>query len=195
MNKECMQIKETMQAALDGTLKAEERAGFEQHLAMCRGCSAEYRAFQLSLGLLASLPVPEPGPGFTAETIKKAVRAKQKQLRQQWVFSWLMALVLLSASAFMVIGWIETVQPAMGKLITGLLYGFTESWTLISGLIRASSALLATLWALIKAVPPLSASGWGMFYAEVVIALAIMLFLSFILKFRRLKVRAMIFSF
>ena len=107
MSKECIQIKEMMQAALDGALTGEERAGFEQHLAMCRGCDAEFRAFQFSLGLLAFLPVPEPGPGFTAETIRKAVKAKQRHQRQEWFFSWFMALVILSASAFMVIGWVE----------------------------------------------------------------------------------------
>jgi predicted anti-sigma-YlaC factor YlaD len=195
MSKECIQIKEMMQAALDGVLTGEERADFEQHLAMCMDCGAEFRAFQFSLGLLASLPVPEPGPGFTAETIRKAVKAKQRHQRQEWFFSWFMALVLLSASAFMVIGWVEAVQPAIGRMITGLLYGFTELWALGNGLMRVASVLLSTLWTLIRAALPLSSQGWGMLYFEFGIALAIMLSLSFIFKLRRLKARTMIFSF
>lgn len=195
MSKACIQIKEMMQAALDGTLKGEERAGFEQHLAVCRSCGEEFKAFQLSLGLLASLPVLEPVLNFTAETIKKAVRAKQRHRRQEWFFSWFMALVILSASAFMVIGWLETVQPAIGRMLAGLLYGFMELWALLSGLMRVASVLLTTLWTLIRAALPLPAQGWGMLYFEFGIALAIMLSLSFIFKLRRLKARTMIFSF
>jgi len=194
MSKECIQIKEMMQAALDGVLTGEERADFEQHLAMCRSCGEEDKAFQLSLGLLVSLPVPKPGPGFTAETIRKAVRAKQRHQRQERFFSWFMALVILAASAFMVIGWVEAVQPAIGRILAGLLYGFMELWTLVNGLMRAASVLMVTLWTLIRAVLPLSQS-WRMLYSEIVIALALMLSMAFIFKFRRLKARTMIFSF
>ncbi|RPI79909.1 MAG: zf-HC2 domain-containing protein [Desulfobacteraceae bacterium] len=195
MSKECIQTKELMQTVLDGTLWGEKRAGFEQHLAQCRNCRTEFRAFQISLDLLVSLPVPKPGSGFVADTVKKAVLAKQMQRRQHRLLSWIMTLVILSTSMLMVRGWFETAQSDPNRMLAGLFTGFTEFWALISGLLQTVSALAATFWTLIKAIPPWSSSGWGTFYAEVAIALAITLSLSFILKFRRSKVRTMIFSF
>jgi anti-sigma factor RsiW len=184
MSKECSQFKGMIQAALDGMLADGQRADFDRHLALCRDCRVEFEAFQLSLDLLAVQPVPEPGPGFTTETIKKAIATKKRQVRRQWFFSWVMGLITLLISALMVTGWVETIKPAIGRMLTSLLQGLMEFWALLNGLINAVSALLATLAAVINALLPLSRQNGEMLFFEFGIALALILITAFILKSR-----------
>jgi hypothetical protein len=47
--------------------EGDEVAAWEQHLAACEQCRADYRALQMALNLAGSVPVPDRGPGYGHE--------------------------------------------------------------------------------------------------------------------------------
>jgi anti-sigma factor RsiW len=52
----CAEFVELVTAYLDGTLSAEERAAFEEHLALCPGCDRYLAQFRATIDLLGELP-------------------------------------------------------------------------------------------------------------------------------------------
>ncbi len=52
----CAEFVELVTAYLDSTLAAEERAAFEEHLALCPGCDRFLAQFRVTIDLLGELP-------------------------------------------------------------------------------------------------------------------------------------------
>ena len=52
----CSELVELVTAYLDGTLTAEQRAAFEEHLELCLGCDRYLAQFRVTIDLLGELP-------------------------------------------------------------------------------------------------------------------------------------------
>jgi anti-sigma factor RsiW len=52
----CAEFVELVTSYLDGTLSSEERAAFEEHLALCPGCDRYLEQFRTTISLLGELP-------------------------------------------------------------------------------------------------------------------------------------------
>jgi anti-sigma factor RsiW len=52
----CAEFVELVTAYLEGTLPAEERAAFDEHLALCSGCDRYLAQFRATIDLLGELP-------------------------------------------------------------------------------------------------------------------------------------------
>jgi len=52
----CSEFVELVTAYLEGTLPADQRAAFDEHLALCPGCETYLEQFQETIDLLGELP-------------------------------------------------------------------------------------------------------------------------------------------
>lgn len=52
----CQELVELVTAYLEGTLPAEQRATFDEHLALCPGCAEYLAEFRTTIRLLGELP-------------------------------------------------------------------------------------------------------------------------------------------
>jgi anti-sigma factor RsiW len=52
----CEQFVELVTAYLEGTLPAEDRVAFDQHMALCPGCDRYLAQFRATIDLLGELP-------------------------------------------------------------------------------------------------------------------------------------------
>lgn len=52
----CAEFVELVTAYLEGTLPADQRVAFEEHLALCPGCETYLEQFQTTIDLLGELP-------------------------------------------------------------------------------------------------------------------------------------------
>jgi anti-sigma factor RsiW len=52
----CAEFVELVTAYLEGTLPAEERAAFDEHMALCPGCDRYLAQFRATIDLLGQLP-------------------------------------------------------------------------------------------------------------------------------------------
>jgi anti-sigma factor RsiW len=52
----CAEFVELVTAYLEGTLTPEERAAFDEHLALCPGCDSYLAQFRTTIDLLGELP-------------------------------------------------------------------------------------------------------------------------------------------
>jgi predicted anti-sigma-YlaC factor YlaD len=102
-----------MDRSLDGEISQGEKALLDRHITMCRDCAREFKALQLGLDILASMPIPEPDAGFTSETVKKAFRAKKILARRQKVIAWFLAGLTAIISALILASWPIMFQPAL----------------------------------------------------------------------------------
>ena len=109
----CTDFQRLMDRSLDGEISRGEKALLDRHLTMCQDCSREFKALQLGLDMLASMPIPEPETGFTSETVKKAFRAKKLLAHRQKVMAWLLAGLTVIISALILASWPIVFQPAL----------------------------------------------------------------------------------
>ncbi|MCX7887624.1 MAG: zf-HC2 domain-containing protein [Verrucomicrobiae bacterium] len=56
---------------LDGRLDAARGAAFDEHLAHCARCAAEWRAYQAAWALLGRHVAPSPSAGFVERTLRR----------------------------------------------------------------------------------------------------------------------------
>lgn len=139
----CEDIQKIMQKTLDRTVTDAERADLEQHMTRCPDCATEFKSLQLSLDLLVAMPVPEPGPEFTSETIKRAFRAKKDNMRRQKVMSWSLSGLIAIISALIVGSWLIVFQPAIKWGLLIILRTLSGWISLYNGLSKALSALVS----------------------------------------------------
>jgi anti-sigma factor RsiW len=52
----CAEFVELVTAYLEGNLSAEERAAFDEHLALCPGCDTYLDQFRVTIDLIGELP-------------------------------------------------------------------------------------------------------------------------------------------
>jgi anti-sigma factor RsiW len=52
----CQELVELVTAYLDGTLSAQERQEFDEHLALCPGCDRYLEQLRVTIALLGELP-------------------------------------------------------------------------------------------------------------------------------------------
>jgi predicted anti-sigma-YlaC factor YlaD len=109
----CTDFQRLMDRSLDGEISRGEIALLDRHMTMCQDCAREFKALQLGLDMLASMPVPEPEAGFTSETVKKAFRAKKLLAHRQKVMAWLLAGLTVIISALILASWPIVFQPAL----------------------------------------------------------------------------------
>jgi len=139
----CKDFQIIMQTMLDGTAAEKERADFEGHMTLCRDCAMEFKALQLSLDLLVAMPVSEPSPGFTSDTVKLAFKAKKDLMRRQRILSWGLSGLAAIISALIIAGWHMVFQPAIRMALLSILKILSE-WKVLSTL------LVKVLFSLVK---------------------------------------------
>jgi predicted anti-sigma-YlaC factor YlaD len=100
-----------MDRSLDGEISQREQALLDRHITMCQDCAREFRALQLGLDMLVSMPVLEPDAGFTSETVKKALMAKKILAHRQKVMAWFLAGLTVIISALILASWPIIFQP------------------------------------------------------------------------------------
>ncbi len=142
---ECEYIQGIMQKVLDGTAGDAERTDLERHIAVCRTCATEFKSLQLSLDLLISMPVPEPCPEFTSETVKRALRAKKSRARRQKVMSWYLSGLTAIISALIIAICSMIIQPATRGILLIMIRALSGWITLYNGLNKALSVLVSAL--------------------------------------------------
>lgn len=188
----CKEYKKLMQSVLDGAADERDIKRLELHMAQCMDCSREFKVFKTGLDLLTSMPFPEPGAEFTANTVKVAFAAKKKLRQQQKIGSWCFSGLIAIVSLFILAGWSITIRPAIMSVLSNIL-GIISEWrillkvfnkvlaTLVKDLITSGNDLAGVIW---KGCSPV-VSGY-------LIALILMVFLILItgvkssaLSFRR----------
>lgn len=142
---ECKDFQRLMNRYLDGEITQGEKALLDRHITMCRDCSREFKALQLGLDTLASMPVPEPDAGFTSETVKKAFRAKRILARRQKVMAWFLAGLTVMISALIVTSWTMIFQPALKWAALHILSVLSEFEVILIILRKFISTIAAIL--------------------------------------------------
>jgi predicted anti-sigma-YlaC factor YlaD len=141
----CSDFQRLMDRSLDGEITRGEQALLDRHMTMCEDCAREFKALQLGLDMLASMPVPEPDAGFTSETVKKAFRAKKLLAHRQKVMTWLLAGLTAIISALVLASWPIVFQPALKWTALNFLSVLSESKIILMILRKFLSALTAVL--------------------------------------------------
>jgi predicted anti-sigma-YlaC factor YlaD len=137
----CKDYKKMMHLALDGTADEREMKRLKDHMTLCKDCAREFRILQLSLDLLASMPVKEPAAEFTSNTVKKAFAAKKKLLRQQKIASWALSGLTVVISVLILAGWNVAIRPAIRVVFLNIL-GIILEWRI---LLKTFSKVLTAL--------------------------------------------------
>ena len=141
----CEYIQKIMQKLMDGTIADAERTDLEQHVTLCRTCATEFKFIQLSLDLLISMPVPEPCPEFTSETVKRAFGAKKDQARRRKVVSLYLSSLTAIISALIIASWSMIFQPVTRGILLSILRTLSGWTALYNGLNKAISVLVSAL--------------------------------------------------
>ena len=78
-----------------------EAAGIESHLAECEACRGDYRALQLVLNTVDSVPVPERNPEYGSAVWQRIeqrlARRRRSYFGQWWIWAPAMAMIVLVA--------------------------------------------------------------------------------------------------
>lgn len=180
----CIDFQRLMHRCLDGEVSRGERALFDRHLAICRDCAREFKALQLGLNMLASMPVPEPGPGFTSETVKKAFMAKRLLARRQKVTAWLLAGMTVMISILILAGWTIIFQPALKWAALNLFRALSASDVIFNTINRLLSGLKTILISLGDKAPQLLWQGAAPVLYGYLTALMILIFFILIKRTR-----------
>ena len=183
----CIDFQRLMHRYLDGEVSQGEKALFDRHLTICRDCAREFKALRLGLNMLASMPVPEPAPGFTSETVKKAFMAKRLLARRQKVMAWFLSGLTVIISTLILASWTIIFQPALKWAALNLLRALSASDVIFNTLNRFLSGLKTILISLGDKAPQLLLHGAAPVLYGYLTALIIMV--SFIL-IRRIRYRA-----
>jgi predicted anti-sigma-YlaC factor YlaD len=141
----CTDFQRLMDRSLDGEISQGEKTLLDRHMTMCEDCAREFKALQLGLDMLASMPVPEPDAGFTSETVKKAFRAKKILAHRQKVMAWFLAGLAAIISALILASWPIIFQPALKWTALNLLSVLSESKIILMILRKLLSTLAAVL--------------------------------------------------
>jgi predicted anti-sigma-YlaC factor YlaD len=179
---ECMDFQRLMNRSLDGEISQEERALLNQHLALCQNCTREFKALQLGLDMLVSMPVPEPDAGFTSGTVKKASRAKKIMARRQKAISLSLSGVAAMISILILVSWTAIFQPAIKWSALNILSLFSELEILLDILHKFLSALAAILIPLVDNTFHAVWQGAAPAFYGYLIALIILLFFILLTK-------------
>ena len=74
----CQQLIDFIARYRDDDLTPDERAAFEQHLAICPSCAAYLKTYEQTI-LLAKASADEPVPADVPESLVKAILAAQSK--------------------------------------------------------------------------------------------------------------------
>ncbi|HEX5417908.1 MAG TPA: zf-HC2 domain-containing protein [Chloroflexota bacterium] len=66
----CQEFVELVTAYLDGTMPAEERSRFEEHLALCPGCATYVEQMRQTVALLGQIPEESISPDAERELLR-----------------------------------------------------------------------------------------------------------------------------
>lgn len=146
---------ERLEAFVEETLDAGERASLDAHLAACAACRAEVSEMRSLFAALASLPEMEPSPGF-ANRVMARVRVRQPALSRAsaWAGSWVERLAPKTTRGWAAASAVFSL-PVLGAslLVLWLMAqpGVSAQglWTVTSGL-AASAASSAWQWSWIR---------------------------------------------
>jgi len=173
----CKDFQKIMQKVLDRTASEKERADLEGHMTLCRDCARKFKTLQVSLELLISMPVPEPSPTFTSDTIKKAFRAKRDQKRRRKIASWCLSGLTAIISVFIIAGWNMVLQPAIRNILLNLLKIILEWRALFNALNKILSAMVTVLKYLADVSVRIIWEGGAPIVSGYLIALILMVFI------------------
>jgi predicted anti-sigma-YlaC factor YlaD len=180
----CTDFQRLMDRSLDGEISRGEKALLDRHMTMCEDCAREFKALQLGLDMLASMPVPEPGAGFTSETVEKAFRAKKILARRQKVMAWFLAGLTAIISALILASWPIVFQPALKWTTLNFLRVLSESEIILMILRKFLSTMSAILIPLGDNVLQLLWQGAAPAFYGYLIAFIILLSLTLIKRTR-----------
>lgn len=108
----CKDLRPLIQDALDGELAEGGLRRLEAHAAECRSCAAELAAGRLAVAVLAELPAPEPGPGFSAAVARGIAMAEVRRGLARVRLAWAAVVGTCAISALLVAGW-RVISPAV----------------------------------------------------------------------------------
>lgn len=134
-----------MMDALDGALAPSDAEQLDEHLLLCTGCYAEWKALQLVDGLLASAPAIRAPAGFS-QRVQARIEAPSWQRTVGALFALslgsLVALLLIAVPAAVVLFGIWTIynEPA----------SFTSLLVWLNQLVGVSGSLLGALWTTVR---------------------------------------------
>jgi hypothetical protein len=176
----CKDFQKIMQTVLDRTAAEKERACLEEHMNLCRNCAMEYKALQLSLDLLVSMPVPEPHAEFTSETVKKAFKAKKLLAHRRRIISLCLSLLPAIISSFIFAGWSLVLQPAIRRGLLSVVRGLSQCSGLLTAFDKMVSVISSVLWVLGSAIYKIVCSGCnpGFLYLTAIIIMIFFVLIS-----------------
>lgn len=67
---DCQELVELVTAYLDGALSGADKARFEQHLGLCKGCAHYVDQFRTTIRLLGELPVESISPAVQSALLE-----------------------------------------------------------------------------------------------------------------------------
>jgi anti-sigma factor RsiW len=67
----CQEVVEVVTAYLEGTMAAEDRAAFEEHLALCDGCDRYLRQMQRTIDLIGHVREESLSDGARQQLLEK----------------------------------------------------------------------------------------------------------------------------
>jgi len=176
----CTDFQKLMNRSLDREISQGEKALLDRHITLCRDCAREFRALQLGLDMLVSMPVPEPDAGFTSETVKKAFRAKKILAHRQKVIAWFLACLTAIISALILASWPIIFQPALKWAALNFLSVLSGLDIILNILRKFLSTLAAILTPLGENALQLLYQGTATALYGYMIALMILLFFTLI---------------
>ena len=180
----CNEYKMLIQKFLDREISPGERARLERHISHCGDCEREFKAIQLGLDMLISMPVPEPGTNFTSDTVKKAFKAKKELARREKVMSWLLSSLIVIISLSIFTAGSMVFQPVLRWILLSAIKVLSQCSVLLTGLIKMVSAMSEILWTLGGIIYRIICSGYspGFIYLT---TLLVMIFFIFFARGRR----------
>jgi hypothetical protein len=126
----CKDYQKMMQSALDGTADQEEMQRLKDHMFLCPDCARKFKALQIGIDLLTSMPVKEPAVEFTSDTVKKAFAAKKRLLRRQRIASLYLSFLTMIISVLIIAGWNMAIRPAIRVVLLNIL-GIIMEWRVL----------------------------------------------------------------
>ena len=139
---------------LDGEARPAERARIEAHLADCRACAGEVRAYSVLFTALSDLPAsPAPPPPFLAARIVAAVAAdRATRRRPRWLEvlgtaytgSAIALLLTLGVSPWredLLLGMREAISALFSGSVGALVSAFERIVSLLTAVVRLREAL------------------------------------------------------
>jgi hypothetical protein len=100
----CTEVRELFSAHVDAALSADERARLDAHLAACAECTAEWRRFERTVGVVRAVAPARAPAGFVERVLAARPRPWYRRLARDVFVPWPVKLPLEAAAIVLVAG-------------------------------------------------------------------------------------------